>query len=73
MNLRVVPEFSTFTTSSGVFGEVPAILRERSRCSMVAPMALQAAMVAFVSRDKRTLEMVDSPCARLAMSAARWE
>ena len=72
MNLRVVPEFSTFTTSSGVFGAVPEILRVSPCSSRVAPIALQASIVAFVSRERTAFETVDSPSARLAMSVARW-
>ena len=72
MNLRVVPEFSTFTTSSGVAGLVPLTRSVVPACSTLAPIDLHAAMVALVSREKSGFEMVDSPSERLAMRTALW-
>ena len=61
MNLSVVPEFSTFTTSSGVSGLVPSIVSVGPDCSTLAPIALHAAIVALVSREKSAFEIFDSP------------
>ena len=72
MNLRVVPEFSTFTTSSGVLGSVPSTWIVEPDSFSRAPIDLHAAIVAVVSREKRTFEIVDEPSERLAIRTARW-
>jgi hypothetical protein len=64
MNLSVVPEFSTLTTSSGTIGRVPLTVRTPSRLSIMAPMAAQASTVALVSRERSGLRILD-PLPRL--------
>src|SRR5712692_485955 len=70
MNLRVVPELSAFTTSSGAEGSEPRILRDGPSSSILAPMALQAWMVARVSLEIRGLETLLFPRDRLAIKTA---
>ena len=76
MNRRVVPEFSTLTTSSGTLGRVPLTVRTPSCRSISAPISEQASTVALVSRERRGLRIFDPlprlSAARLAMSTARW-
>jgi len=72
MNLSVVPEFSTFTMSSGIFGDAPDMRSVELSCLIDAPIALDAAMVALVSLDSRALETTEFPSARLAIKTARW-
>ena len=72
MNLRVVPEFSTFTTSAGARGFAPTMRIPSPEAVSRAPIAVQAEIVAFVSLENRTFVRRDSPSARLARSTDLW-
>jgi hypothetical protein len=69
---NVVPEFSTFMMSSGVWGRQPLILNEFSPSSILAPNEMQPLIVASVSLECKGFQIVDSPSAKLASSMARW-
>src|SRR2546428_2635420 len=61
MNLRVVPEFSTFTTSAGARGFAPTMRIPSPEAVGRAPIAAQAEVLAFLSLGKRTFVRRDSP------------
>src|SRR2546422_144576 len=69
MNLRVVPEFSTFTTSAGARGFAPTMRIPSPEAVSRAPIAVQAEIVGFVSLEKRKVVGRDSPSAGLARRA----
>ncbi len=68
MNLSVVPEFSTLTTSSGTLGRVPFIVSAPSCLSILAPIAAHASTVALVSRERSGLRIVRTPPAPVGRS-----
>jgi len=57
-------------TSSGVRGRVPEITSRSSPLSTVAPKALQAVMVAFVSRETKGASTFDTPSDKAAARIA---
>jgi len=70
MNLSVVPEFSTFTTSWAALGSVPKTLMNEGLSSSSAPMALHALMVAKVSLEISGLKTLLAAADRLAITIA---
>lgn len=70
--LIVVPEFRQSIGSAGAARMPPSISAVRRPTSMLAPMALQAAMVAIVSAESRQSSTLDLPAAMAARKIALW-
>src|SRR5438093_7954966 len=70
-NLIVVPELSALTTFSGTAKLcLPFIRTTKLSCLIMTPRALQAEIVASVSRENRGFLTVDSPSTRDATAIA---